>query len=334
VPDFVRPWDKIRARRARSPANVEISSTNEPLPGINRGDNQFGKTLVSLPSRFKRHGFSGVLNLVPVNIRYYSPQSIKRCFTHTVGKWMPGVYEWCWRQGHPDERIAIESFMRSAAGPTERLERRAITKAIAEVHRWVDCGHLQAEMLEVIEQILDVPKSSEGVVVEAGTFRGGSAAKFSWACAYRARSLVVFDSFQGLPESGELHDRSIFGDVARFKGGDYKGSLDAVKQNISKYGRIETCEFVEGWFEDTMPAFQRPIAVGYVDVDLASSTRTCMKFLYPLLVPGGVIFSQDGHLPLVLAVLDDDKFWLDEVGVKRPRMVGLGSRKLVQIWKD
>jgi O-methyltransferase len=83
-----------------------------------------------------------------------------------------------------------------------------------------------------------------------------------------------------------------------------------------------------------MPAFQRPIAVGYVDVDLASSTRTCMKFLYPLLVPGGVIFSQDGHLPLVLAVLDDDKFWLDEVGVKRPRMVGLGSRKLVQIWKD
>ena len=71
----------------------------------------------------------------------------------------------------------------------------------------------------------------------------------------------------------------------------------------------------------------------YIDVDLALSTKTCLKYLYPLLQPGGVIFTQDGHLPLVIKVLDNDDFWENEVGYKKPIIKGLYREKLVKIIK-
>jgi hypothetical protein len=50
-------------------------------------------------------------------------------------------------------------------------------------------------------------------------------------------------------------------------------------------------------------------------------------------VRNGVIYSQDGHIPLVAALLDDENFWIDEVGVSKPHMQGLHERKLVRIVK-
>ena len=90
---------------------------------------------------------------------------------------------------------------------------------------------------------------------------------------------------------------------------------------------------VEGWFDDTMPGFTGKIAAAYVDVDLASSTRTCLKYLYPLLVPGGVLMSQDGDFPLVIEVFEDDAFWEQEVGCERPHIEGLGTSKMLKLIK-
>lgn len=82
-----------------------------------------------------------------------------------------------------------------------------------------------------------------------------------------------------------------------------------------------------------MPGFDEPIAAAYIDVDLASSTRTCLKYLYPRLSPGGVLISQDGDFPLVMAVFDDDNFWRDEIGCEKPTIDGLGKSKMLKIIK-
>ena len=100
-----------------------------------------------------------------------------------------------------------------------------------------------------------------------------------------------------------------------------------------KYGSIEPCRFIKGWFENTMPAFSERIVAAFIDVDLASSTRTCLKYLYPLLVPGGIIYSHDGDFPLVIEVFMDNDFWEKEVGSKKPYIEGLGERKLIRIIK-
>jgi O-methyltransferase len=90
---------------------------------------------------------------------------------------------------------------------------------------------------------------------------------------------------------------------------------------------------MKGWFDVTMPRFQSPVAAVYLDVDLASSTRTCLRYLWPLLEPGGILYSQDGHIPLVLKVFDDQRFWEDEIGCSQPEIHGRGEGKLIWMRK-
>lgn len=192
---------------------------------------------------------------------------------------------------------------------------------------------MENEIIKVISAILSFDSSAEGVIVESGSYKGGSAAKISLAAEIANRKLILFDSFEGLPKHNEIHGRNIFGGEAHFPVGSYRGSLDEVKENISKFGKIEYCEFIKGWFEDTMPKFKKPIAVAYLDVDLVSSTKTCLKYLYPILIKGGIIFSQDGHLPWVIEIINNDNFWQKEVHYSRPEINGLGKKKLVEIRK-
>ncbi|HCJ66855.1 MAG TPA: methyltransferase [Elusimicrobia bacterium] len=199
----------------------------------------------------------------------------------------------------------------------------------------IECPHTEAQIISFINSFLSIPSTIEGCIVEAGSYKGGSAAKFSIGAKLANRQLVVFDSFQGLPENEEPHDKSVLGHSIKdwFKGGIYCGTFDEVLRNIEKYGEIEVCKFIKGWFEDTMPIFSYKICGAYLDVDLASSTKTCLKYLYPLIVPGGVLYSQDGDFPLVIEVFSSDEFWEKEVGCPRPFIEGLGKDKLIKIVK-
>lgn len=174
----------------------------------------------------------------------------------------------------------------------------------------VHSAHCQYEILDIMESILALSADVPGCVVEAGCFKGGSAAKLSLVTKAVNRRLFIFDSFFGLPEHEEPMK----------KAGTYAGSLEEVKRNIERWGEPSNFELVPGWFEETMPTFSTPIALILLDVDLASSTRTCLKYLYPLLVENGVLYSHDGHLEAVMEVFNDDRFWEREVMLPRPEI--------------
>lgn len=222
--------------------------------------------------------------------------------------------------------------LRSAPNLTLRHRLRLITRSY-RVSYSVDCPHMEGEMATVMTAILALPRQVDAVVVEAGSYKGGSTSKLSQAARLGGREMVVFDSFEGIPEHHEQHTKNIYGGDAYFPPGSYAGSLDEVRGNVTRFGAIDVCRFVKGWFDDTMPGFTEPVGVAYIDVDLESSTRTCIRYLYPLLVQGGVLFSQDGHLPWVIKLLRDEAFWRVEIGCPTPRMDGLGTHKLVAIHK-
>jgi O-methyltransferase len=231
----------------------------------------------------------------------------------------------------PSDVLAALHFSLARNPAASRRRRAGLALKSYRISERLDCPHAQAEVLACMDSILRV--QGEGSIVEAGCYKGGSTAKFSLAARIRNRPLFVFDSFEGIPPNNEKHERDIFGARAGFAPGDYKGSLEEVRSNLQKYGCLDSCIFVKGWFEDTLPSFDRPVAVAYIDVDLASSTRTCLKYLYPLLIPGGVLLSQDGHLPLVLDVFRDEDFWKNEVHCEMPCIEGLGASKLLKIVK-
>ncbi len=215
-------------------------------------------------------------------------------------------------------------------------ERDGFFKRLRNVRANVQCPHNLSHSLSFIKEILALPASVQGCIVEAGCFKGGSTAQFSIAAKMVQRPLVVFDSFEGLPANDEQHDKSILGGSIKdwFREGEFRGALEEVQQNITEHGEIAPCRFVKGWFENTLPGFREPVAAAYIDVDLASSTKTCLKFLYPLLQPGGVLMSQDGDFPLVIDVFRDERFWNEEVGVAKPHVIGLGKEKIIRIVKE
>jgi len=208
---------------------------------------------------------------------------------------------------------------------------RAATTALADqiehIHSAMRCAHTHEEAVAIVRAILALNDLVPGVIVEAGCFKGGSTAKLSLAARLAGRPLLVFDSFEGLPAPNKTVGD--FNESKSFFAGEYAGTLEEVKANVTRLGIIETCEFHKGWFDDTLPKLKNKVAVAFVDVDLSSSVATCLRYLYPLLSPGGTIFSHDGHIPTCVQTIRD---WAKSAS-PTPHLRGLGNRKLVMIEK-
>lgn len=232
-----------------------------------------------------------------------------------------------------DRKDAL-AFLLDNKSRVSRWTRLRVLKRLYTVTHHVECHHSETEVLSFIRAMHSIPDEVQGCIVEAGSFKGGSTAKFSIAVKMARRELVVFDSFEGIPENAEVNPSNLWGGEVTFSRGAYYGSLEEVKDNVSRFGEIGVCRLVKGFFETTMPHFKEPVVAAYLDVDLASSTRTCLKYLWPLLVPGGYLFSQDGHLPLVLEVFNDDRFWNEDLESAKPRIHGFGSQQLIWMQKS
>jgi hypothetical protein len=164
-----------------------------------------------------------------------------------------------------------------------------------------------------------------GLIVEAGTARGGSAIVMAAAKA-PARGMKVYDVFGMIPAPSEhdgpdVHRRyeKIAGGEAKGVGGDtyygYRDDLyEEVKASFSRLGvpvDEHNVELVQGLFEDTID-LDEPVAFAHLDGDWYESTLTCLERIAPLIVPGGRI------------VLDDYDHWsgcrraVDEYFADRP----------------
>lgn len=145
-----------------------------------------------------------------------------------------------------------------------------------------------------------------GCLVECGVWRGGSAAVMGLAARHAGerRQLHLFDSFEGLPEPDERDGAK----AAAYSAGKSSGALSSIHQceaglaevQDALLGKIrlpeELVTFHRGWFQDTVPSDAKtlgPIAVLRLDGDWYESTAICLKHLYPLLPPGGVLVLDD-----------------------------------------
>jgi hypothetical protein len=145
-----------------------------------------------------------------------------------------------------------------------------------------------------------------GLIVEAGTARGGSAIVMAAAKA-PARGMKVYDVFGMIPAPSEhdgpdVHRRyeKIAGGEAKGVGGDtyygYRDDLyEEVKASFSRLGvpvDEHNVELVQGLFEDTID-LDEPVAFAHLDGDWYESTMTCLERIAPLVVPGGRIVLDD-----------------------------------------
>jgi hypothetical protein len=122
-----------------------------------------------------------------------------------------------------------------------------------------------------------------GDFAEVGVYRGGSA---KIICEVKGqRPLHLFDTFEGLPSTGE-YDWS-------FEASQYAESLAEVKGYLEE-GKYPNVFFYKGLFPETAKSVEnKTFALVHLDVDLLSSTIDALKFFYPRMQKAGIILSHD-----------------------------------------
>ena len=184
------------------------------------------------------------------------------------------------------------------------------------------------DQVVMVTEILRIPNSVEGAVVECGSYCGGSTANLSLVCQMVGRTLHVFDSFAGLPEpsaADRLHLLPSVKELRAFRQGDFCGTLETVKSNVQRYGKLQACRFHEGYFDQTLPTFDEPLVFVFCDVDLRTSLETCVEFLWPLLGDRRYLFTHEANHMEIAGLFFDSGWWKAHLHSLPPGLVGGGS---------
>jgi O-methyltransferase len=151
-----------------------------------------------------------------------------------------------------------------------------------------------------------------GEVWEAGVYRGG-VARMVRALILNSGSteqcaLRLFDSFAGLPEPR-------IGIDCHHHLGDFSDtSLSEVRAFV---GEDKFIDYRPGWIPETFAGLDHSIIrLAHVDVDLYESTLNCLRYIYPRLVPGGIIVLDDyGFVTCPGVRKAADEFFIDRPDV-------------------
>lgn len=158
----------------------------------------------------------------------------------------------------------------------------SIVRLIQKIFKEKNCLMWPTEMMQVYHCASSVKKLS-GDFAEVGVFQGRSA-KVIAQTKGSERSLHLFDTFAGLPQSTGMDDSLMRKDM-------YASSLHSVKDYLDHYQNVF---FYPGLFPETAaPVQDRSFAFVHLDVDLHQSTLKGLEFFYPRMVRGGIILSHD-----------------------------------------
>lgn len=191
----------------------------------------------------------------------------------------------------------IRSFVFQSAPPGFLARAALVAKINRNIHR-IPAASTGLEHLFLVDAILRIPREMEGVVIEMGCYRGSSTATLSLACKIAGRRLIVCDSFEGLPQpaADESTTHSPWNtSPGRYAKGEYAGRLEDVKEAVRKYGALEVCTFVKGYFQQTLPTLDEKFVLAFEDADLVSSVKDTLRFVWPRLQPGGRFFCHEAH---------------------------------------
>jgi predicted O-methyltransferase YrrM len=193
--------------------------------------------------------------------------------------------------------------LRAARGGLPPGVERTIARARAEHLTYLTPERLR----ELARAVREADENGvPGLVIEAGTARGGSAIVLAAAKA-RDRPMKVYDVFGMIPPPGEqdgadVHERyaTIAAGEARGVGGDtYYGYRDDLYEEVTEsFSRLgvpvgeNNVELIRGLFQDTIE-LDEPVAFAHLDGDWYESTKTCLERIAPLLSPGGRIVLDD-----------------------------------------
>jgi len=156
-------------------------------------------------------------------------------------------------------------------------------------------GESWVKRLLYFQRLLSQIEDIEGDIAECGVLNGDGLVLFSLITrnSNRLRNIWGFDSFEGLPEPTEKDFGSSESEAKKGRGA--YANIKIVEDNLkasglSKQDVKEKVRLIKGFFNDTLPNIDvSSLAFLHIDVDLYESYKVALQYLFPRVVPGGII---------------------------------------------
>lgn len=140
-----------------------------------------------------------------------------------------------------------------------------------------------------------------GSYFEFGVFNGSSMMEAYFLLKDQVDSYIGFDSFKGLPRLSDIDQKDISKQPQFVEGNLCSNEYSVVKEMIlSTCLAEETLCLVEGYFKESLTKelqeellSKTKASVVHLDVDLYSSTREALDFIYPFLQTGTWLLCDD-----------------------------------------
>lgn len=181
----------------------------------------------------------------------------------------------------------------------QQKKEKTISQAVLKVQKnYPDSDRFFLFWLQIQHLEVNLP---QGAMAELGVYKGETALLLH-ALAPK-RILHLFDTFEGFrPE--DLTKET--GEAATYKPHHFADtSVESVKEKLNNHPNIK---FYKGDFATQFYLVENEkFALVSIDVDLAKPTDEGLRFFYPRLLPGGVIFIHDYNpkWPELMRVVDD-----------------------------
>jgi hypothetical protein len=174
---------------------------------------------------------------------------------------------------------------------------------LAYYKRFMDPGNWHSlDRKYTLRELLKLCVHLDGDAVECGTYKGTSAFLICKAYLKSCRRVHLFDSFEGLPAPQDL-------DGHYWTKGDLSTSERAARDTLSGF---DNYVIYKGWIPDRFADIaDLSFSFAHIDVDLYQPTLASLEFLYPRMVPGGLIlFDDHGFKTCPGAKLAADQYFL------------------------
>ena len=183
--------------------------------------------------------------------------------------------------------------------------------------------HKPCEVVPAMKAIAKNKRQHDEIVLEAGAWMGGMTAKLSLVAGLFNYPLYVFDSFEGAyPEQLKDAEENY-----------YVGPLEEVKENTRKYGNLDVCIFVKGWFSDTLKGFDKKVKLAYLDCEKLQPTKEVLEAIAPNIMKGGEIYVHDYQKKDIREMINSDEFWKG-IDVSKPYIVKLKRNPVKLIFRE
>lgn len=227
-----------------------------------------------------------------------------------------------------DNRI-VDDFINTNYGKEygiTKKDRIIILNRILKILKNINSASSIQALITLMKEILSIPVENNGVIVECGSFEGASTSVLSIGAKLTNRKLITYDSFEGLPDIENTKPRfypylSIYG---YYEKGMYSSSEKTVRNNLMLYGEAESVIIRKGFFDKSMPNHTEEVSFIFMDVDLSSSTKTCIKYLWPKLNDNSFIYTDDACDMEVVKVWFEKDWWNKNLSQDPPGYIGAG----------